>query len=60
MVEGAPAEAVSELESCQVWEGNDEPKADAEVEELAARLKSLAMDHDLVEVNRQQFVAGKI
>lgn len=64
-VEAAPAEVVSELESCKVWEDNDEGtkakvKAEADAEELAARLKALVADRDSAQVDRQQFVTGQI
>jgi len=62
-VGAAPAEVISELESCKVWEDNDEStkaKAEANAEDLAAKLKALVADPDSALFDHQQFTTGQI
>jgi hypothetical protein len=58
-VKGTPAEEASELEGCRIW-GNNDKGTKAEVEELAARLKALLMDHDSALIERQRFITDQI
>lgn len=62
-VGAAPAEVISELESCKVWGNNDEStkaNAEANAEDLAAKMKAFIADPDSALFDHQQFITGQI